>query len=261
MNTTSHKHPPIIVTGMGRSGTSLVGRYLAHCGVNLGSQLVAADAGNEDGYFENAEIVQFHQSIMARDSTKPDRKSYLDLVSDADRNKARAILQHRPNDARWGWKDPRTSLFLDLLTDLLPAMQCIFMLRHPFEVLISVRRLVVAGKGHWRSNTRWLESWQTRTMNCVAFAKKYPQNAIWLDYARFLQYPGTAAEALGHFLELDCPPDALVDMVHAPKTDTGFLRNFPLRALPSVALKCAWTYHRLRQHAVPAENKLPRGDS
>ena len=42
----------------------------------------------------------------------------------------------------WGWKDPRTVLFIDLWLAVLPTMRMIIPLRHPIELFASyLRRL------------------------------------------------------------------------------------------------------------------------
>jgi hypothetical protein len=48
--------PPIVVTGMHRSGTSLSASILAALGVAMGEQLLPADAANPRGYFEDLRL-------------------------------------------------------------------------------------------------------------------------------------------------------------------------------------------------------------
>ena len=57
---------PVVVTGMHRSGTSLIASFLQALGVNLGDELIEADANNPHGYFEAKEVVRLHQQMLAQ---------------------------------------------------------------------------------------------------------------------------------------------------------------------------------------------------
>ena len=56
----------VIVAGMHRSGTSLTAGLLARLGIDMGRDLVPADRANPRGYFEDVELVRFHQRMFAR---------------------------------------------------------------------------------------------------------------------------------------------------------------------------------------------------
>ena len=54
----------IAVTGMHRSGTSLVASLLQSAGINIGQRLMNAGEGNVKGHFEDLDLVEFHESIL-----------------------------------------------------------------------------------------------------------------------------------------------------------------------------------------------------
>ena len=56
--------PPLLVVGMHRSGTSMVGGMLSAAGVSLGEELIPADGANARGYFEDAAVVDFHGRLF-----------------------------------------------------------------------------------------------------------------------------------------------------------------------------------------------------
>src|SRR5882724_5755708 len=56
----------IVITGMHRSGTSLLANALGRAGVDLGDQLVTAGRGNRHGHFEDVEFLQFHERFLGR---------------------------------------------------------------------------------------------------------------------------------------------------------------------------------------------------
>jgi GT2 family glycosyltransferase len=146
---------PLVITGMHRSGTSLVASWLAAAGVDLGARLLAADAGNPTGYFEDLGFLDLDRRMLREavpegeaghpdwgwtESERLDRGRFA-----AHREAARALIaaaQDRPGPGGpWGWKDPRTTLLLDFWDDLLPEARYILLYRFPWEVADSMQRL------------------------------------------------------------------------------------------------------------------------
>src|SRR5689334_14926006 len=68
---------PIIVTGMHRSGTSLTASLLSAAGVNMGGNLLPADAHNPDGYFEDVEFLELNRTILQQ-AVEPGEKGHAD---------------------------------------------------------------------------------------------------------------------------------------------------------------------------------------
>ena len=54
----------LIISGMHRSGTSLIAGMLAQAGVDLGDRLVPAARDNPLGFFEDADFVAFHERAV-----------------------------------------------------------------------------------------------------------------------------------------------------------------------------------------------------
>lgn len=54
----------IVITGMGRSGTSLVSSLLQRAGVHIGDQLLPPYPDNPRGYFEDVEFYEFHEQLL-----------------------------------------------------------------------------------------------------------------------------------------------------------------------------------------------------
>ena len=53
----------LVITGMHRSGTSMVSSYLSSVGVDLGTKLLVKDMHNPQGYFEDTDILEFQRSL------------------------------------------------------------------------------------------------------------------------------------------------------------------------------------------------------
>ncbi len=139
----------VIVLGMHRSGTSLLANWLHHCGVNLGEEYISNTAGNVKGHYEDTEMYNLHRDILASNGTdyllKESKKL---IVKEEHLVSANKIIQERnKNGSQWGWKEPRTCLFLNMWDSLLPDANVIVTFRHFNEVIDSLaRRQVIAEK-------------------------------------------------------------------------------------------------------------------
>ncbi|WP_246844372.1 sulfotransferase, partial [Hydrocoleum sp. CS-953] len=137
-----------IITGMHRSGTSLTASLFQSVGVNIGEKLVGPEYGNIRGHFEDLEFVELHKGIL-RSQHIDDLGSNLEIkeipVKKQYLKAAKRLIKNRQedNDKKnkiWGWKDPRTTLFLNFWLELLPDAKFIFVYRSPWEVVDSIYR-------------------------------------------------------------------------------------------------------------------------
>ena len=133
------------ITGMHRSGTSLVARLLHECGVALGPEreLKKRAADNRDGYFENRSFVRLNDAIIAQFGGKWNRPPSFppgwEFTPEAEiflPQAEKLVGEFRQNS--WGWKDPRTSLTLPFWRRLLPDLKVIVCIRNPVEVSRSL---------------------------------------------------------------------------------------------------------------------------
>jgi hypothetical protein len=143
---------PIVVAGMHRSGTSFVASQLAARGVSMGEALLAGDANNPRGYFEDVQFLDLQRRMLV-EATPPDDGGHRDWgwteSERLDRGRFGAwrpaalelLAAGRAGGAPWGWKDPRTSLLLDFWLELAPDARFLFVYRPPWEVADSMQRL------------------------------------------------------------------------------------------------------------------------
>ncbi|WP_338041641.1 sulfotransferase family protein [Lyngbya aestuarii] len=135
--------PIIIVTGMHRSGTSLTASLLQRLGVNIGKRLVGANYGNVKGHFENVDFVEFHKGVLHDhniDELGCTFQSNIYLNSQQIEQAESLIQNNQYSQHPWGWKDPRTTLFLNFWQEMLPPAHFIFVYRSPWEVVDSLYR-------------------------------------------------------------------------------------------------------------------------
>ena len=197
----------LVVTGMHRSGTSLVSSLLQASGVHVGDALLAANHSNPRGYFEDVDFIDFHEQLL-RDR----QQHYMHIDSDfnfeptsTERERGGQLVAERSKTALWGWKDPRTSLFLDFWNDQLPAARFLFVYRHPLEVLLSLLR-----RGEFDERqclAVGLHAWHTYNSKIKTFFDRHPDRCL------LIHIEGLAAQVekfgllLQRKLELDIPLD------------------------------------------------------
>lgn len=203
--------PALIITGMHRSGTSLMASFIKALGVNIGERLYPADSFNVKGYFEDLDFVEFQRSVLQKSCREeagwPDwgwtESEYLDR--DNFKNyvpTARELIAARERTSNiWGWKDPRTTLMLDFWAELLPDARYLFVYRLPWDVADSILRLnapVFTAHPDYP-----LRIWAFYNRHLLDFYIKYPQRCILLNINTFLHSPKSAIELLEKKLGLE----------------------------------------------------------
>ncbi len=136
---------PVAIVGMHRSGTSLVAGLLARAGLPMGDALLGANEHNPHGHHEDTAFLGLHDRLLAAnrtDWTLMDAPEDLE-VPDALRDEAARLATRRgleTGGGAWGWKDPRTTVFLPLWEELLPELRVVVVFRRAATVAAGRRR-------------------------------------------------------------------------------------------------------------------------
>jgi bacterioferritin (cytochrome b1) len=169
------ENPVIVITGMHRSGTSLVASLLQSAGIDIGQRLMNAGEGNIKGHFEDLDFVEFHESILTSQGFSQQgwilekrvkvQTQYLE--------KGKEIINNRRKHSQfWGWKDPRTTLFLDFWREQIPEIFYIFLFRSPWEVIDSLYR---RGDEVFLKNPNFaVDVWTNYNEIILDYHQKYP---------------------------------------------------------------------------------------
>ena len=138
---------PVIILGMGRSGTSILASLLQTSNVSMYRNSLPPGEINPRGFAEEALAVALHQKLKrlnySRFEADPDYDNPLiDEIrpfelTDELGSEAAGLVAALQRPGFWGWKDPRTVLFIDLWLALLPTVRMLIPLRHPIEVFNS----------------------------------------------------------------------------------------------------------------------------
>jgi hypothetical protein len=132
-----------IVASMHRSGSSLTASLLQSAGLHIGRRLMEPAPGNNDkGFFENLDFFEFHMEILRSQGVNQDGWTLQEKMEVEDRfvDLAKELVARNSLSAHWGWKDPRTTLFLDFWAELLPEANFFLIYRSPWEVVDSLYR-------------------------------------------------------------------------------------------------------------------------
>ena len=177
----------LIITGMHRSGTSLVAGILGQQGLDLGTNLIPPMRANPRGFFENPDLMQLHDTLLAEAGQAWNSPTLHDWTcpTDADRiDRLRVVVERTRggrSDGCWGWKDPRACLFLPLWDAALPAARWVFVLRYPAQVVWSLLRrgdrLQLPDGSPLDRAERALNLWTEYTRRWTGFAEGVPERS------------------------------------------------------------------------------------
>lgn len=214
---------PVCITGMHRSGTSLVARLLNLCGVYLGDErkMIAPNPDNPKGFWEYRPFAELNDKILkqldASWNYPPlvmptgwyDSPEFSLLKAEA----KQLITTFAPYDL-WGWKDPRTSLTLPFWQGLLPDLKVVICLRSPLEVAQSLKKREAGGIEPRDLVHYPYRLWQIYYDRLLAACPA--EKRILTHYESYFCDAPRELQRLAEFLEIDIPAaniQAAVDFV------------------------------------------------
>jgi len=181
----------LIIAGFHRSGTSATARLLHRAGLFLGYELLEALPSNPYGHFEDREIVNLHTRILAdNEQTWAVGEPLLPVVGQQRWQLMQRIIDKRNSEHRlWGFKDPRTCLFLMLWKHLLPNAKVLIVYRHfsgstySLEQRHSSDMFLRRGsepvhRRFWEEPDLALRMWLLHNNALLAFARSFPEHTM-----------------------------------------------------------------------------------
>ena len=181
----------LIVGGMHRSGTSLLASLCEGAGVSMGDRLLGVGGGgNPKGHYEDCDFLEFHQQALLANGLNPAGYTTQATihVPEAMLDRAQSLIASRSGpDRLWGWKDPRTVLFLDFWHTILPNAKYLFVFRSPWEVIESFFR---RGDGEFICNPSLAVSvWLHYNRLIVDFVKRHPSQCVLKELSQAVEDP------------------------------------------------------------------------
>ena len=212
MTNSASSSSAIIITGMHRSGTSLSASLLQSAGVFIGDRLMASDRGNAKGHFEDLDFVEFHQNVLQSQGIS---------IAGWTEHRAIAVQQQYLLPAQdlifaridypiWGWKDPRTSLFLDFWSKLIPDAKYVLIFRSPWEVVDSLFR---RGDVIFRTNPNFaIQQWCNYNQAILDFQASHSEQCLLFEVNSIIEHPDLFIDSIKQKFTLDLrSPESLYE--------------------------------------------------
>ncbi|MFB2833547.1 glycosyltransferase [Floridanema evergladense] len=204
----------LIVTGMHRSGTSLVASFIQAIGVNLGERFFSSDYLNPKGYFEDLDFLEFQREVLKNSCRNTEigwhdwgwtTSEFIDYSKFSKYTEpAKELIKSRQEHYEiWGWKDPRTTLMLDFWHQLLPEVKYLFVYRYPWDVLNSIVRpnsLVFNERPDYA-----LQVWAFYNRHLLKFYQEHSDQSILVNVSAIIEQPERLVKLLKTKLNLQIP--------------------------------------------------------
>lgn len=178
--------PPILITGIARSGTSLVAGIIQGCGAKAGEVGKPGDKWNPSGYFENNTMIEKVDKMILKgtgyDPMGQEKLPYPTLTRVDIRDKVFKIAQDQgigPNEI-WYFKDAKLLLVYGSYVNSFPDSKIIIVRRNPHDIIESCLITPFMSKRH--SYLEWSDwvNHQLALMDCLKI--EHPQvREIWYE--------------------------------------------------------------------------------
>lgn len=133
----------VIVLGMHRSGTSIVAGIINKLHVNMGKKLLGKSWTNPYGHFEDEDFMKLNVRILQSSGGSWDNPPVQNDIC-AQKSKfeveIKDLVRTKNRNHFWGWKDPRTSLTMELYMPYLRKPHFIVVHRSEQCIVDSLQR-------------------------------------------------------------------------------------------------------------------------
>jgi len=201
--------PALAIAGMHRSGTSYVASLFDGAGIKLGERQLGVGHGNARGHFEDLDFLELHQRALRScgfhgDGIVPEGRITFPMGLEA--RAGEIVAARRAAGLPWGWKDPRTLLFLDFWADQVPEATWLMVFRSPWEVADSLYRRL--DEACITDPLLALRAWEHANRILLDFARRRPERCLVRELGQVIADPaGTFAVLRERFgLPLADPP-------------------------------------------------------
>lgn len=217
------------IAGMHRSGTSLVANWFHDSDIFVGFDLLEAASSNQKGHFEDLDFLELHKKDL-RDKNLHETGLLIDkkpewIFTQENQSAAADLIKKRKDIDLWGWKEPRSTLYLDQWKDLAPNLKVISIYREPSLVIDSLYRRLKRNKWYYTRNPytrlKWFldidhnpKKWYRKfseiytlyNKSIIDFHEKFPEDSLIISLADLLNNENNLVSSLeavfGHKLNM-----------------------------------------------------------
>jgi hypothetical protein len=187
-----------IIAGMHRSGTSLAASILQSAGVHIGRRLMEATEFNAKGHFENLDFFEFHLDVFRSLGVNIDGWTLQEnlQIDEPLIDRAKQLIEQNSLSSIWGWKEPRTTLFLDFWAKLLPEARFLLIYRSPWEVADSLYR---RGDEIFQTQPELaIKYWQHYNQKILDFYNQEQHRCLLTNLKTIVQYQTAYIDTINH---------------------------------------------------------------
>jgi hypothetical protein len=198
----------IIVSGMYRSGTSLVTDLIHRWGAYAGREEDIFE--DQYGYMEHCALQELNDELLNDNSRVPTpvdqliekaqdpilQERALQILSEMDQEASEAQA------AAWVWKDPRLPLVLPFWSNIWGEVIYVIPVRHPVETILSAAKMEGLEPDQVPLSAGFVY-WQFCMLNVLSFTEQSPRK-LFIAYDQLLKDPQKECTRLCDFLDLHC---------------------------------------------------------
>ncbi len=208
----------LALTGCHRSGTSALARLLKSSSLDIGDHLIGSGIGNTDGHYEDLEIVSIHNTILNDNgrSWQVEREFVPYVASDIWQEMKSLVSRRSRSKPIWGFKDPRTCLFLGLWQHLIPDLKTVGIFRPAADVIWSMERRSyldlqaerrvddLESSNFWTKPDLGARVWTTHNKALLRWQSSHREQSVLLAFEDLANGPTVPAELTRRWgIELD----------------------------------------------------------
>lgn len=194
----------ICITGMHRSGTSLVASWLESCGLPIhDGDVLESTPANPRGHFEDKDFVDLQTSAICQHRPKSRGwkifpNSFLTFDEKQLGYAYQLVSKRNAKYGIWGWKDPRSVLFLTQWKSILPELKVLLVWRPCLEVVASITR-------RWQKTKKptakvafheAVKLWVYYNQRVCEYRQKYPDDTLLLPMDYVIRQDRTALDLI-----------------------------------------------------------------
>lgn len=190
--TGKQQNKTLLILGMHRSGTSLFTNWLHDCGLHVGERLLGKMDSNKKGHFEDLDFMEFHREVIDENHTTEYTEDAIIKISTERANQAKRIVALKNKVAsQWGFKDPKTCIFLSFWEETIPYADKIVVFRSYKDVVTSLIRRRLNEQKRKMNYVQKLKFWikeNVTGINVNAYAKLYLNAWCFYNYNLLKHY-------------------------------------------------------------------------
>jgi len=253
--------PPVVILGMGRSGSSMLTKFLETLGLFVGHD--KRGGNNEAWFFHCLNEWMLHCANSTWDN--PHNFNFIDIELRSDlvrvaRRQLRSVRRlnylgwknfFQFNDISdlkfpWGWKNPRNTFTLDVWKEIFPECKIIHIYRHPIDSAESARYGKEINKSRKKRNWKWdvkeylllkvdyqlsartgniyesLNLWEEYVAKSLSWNEHFGNNIRHIKYESLLEDPIKVMKDLLVFLNMHVNDDQLTSIVSTINPDRKY---------------------------------------